>query len=176
MKTRFYNAALVAFILGTALFVSTARAADPMRRNCEQAMADFKKADPTLQNTLKSAAGFAVFPGVPRGGVEHSSGCVFQNGRIIGQATMTPATISAQRAGERYAELIVFQNQTALNNFKSSNWEIRAGVSPMAASQGASQRAKSDQGFAVFTLGENGAMAEASVAGQRFWFAPRSMR
>jgi lipid-binding SYLF domain-containing protein len=180
MKTRLYNSAFVAFALGAALSVFTAQGADVTRSECEQAIANFKNADPTLQSTLNSAAGYAVFPNVGKGGFivggAHGTGCVFQNGQVIGQATMTQATIGAQAGGQSYSELIVFQDQNALNNFKNGTLEMRAGVSAVAASQGASQVARYNQGVADFTLARRVLMAEAAVGGQKFRFTPMTIK
>lgn len=180
MKRKIYRSAVVAFALGAVFSVFTARAADVTRSECEQTIADFKNADPTLQNTLNSSAGFAVFPNVGKGGFiiggAHGTGCVFQNNRIVGQATMTQATIGAQAGGQSYSELIVFQNQNALDNFKNGTLEMRAGVSGVVASQGAAQVARWNSGVAVFTLPRKGLMGEAAVGGQKFRFTPMTMK
>jgi lipid-binding SYLF domain-containing protein len=180
MKSRLFNGTMLAFALGAALSVFTAQAADVTKSECKEALARFKNADPTLQNMLSSAAGYAIFPNVGKGGFivggAHGTGCVFQNGQVIGQARMTQATIGAQAGGQSYSELIVFQDQTALDSFKSGGWEMRAGVSGVAAAQGASQVARFNQGVAVFTLARRGLMGEAAVGGQRFSFTPMTIK
>lgn len=176
MKTRMYTRAVFAFALGTALSLFTAQAAEVSPSQCQQALTSFKNADPGIQNLIDASAGYAVFPHVGKGGLiiggAHGDGCVFENGRAIGRTSMTQASIGAQAGGQTFAELILFQNQTALNNFKTGNFEFHAGVSGVVASQGASRAAKYDQGVAVFTLPKKGLMAEASVGGQKFTFQP----
>lgn len=176
MKKIINNRVMVAFAVAAAFSVFTARAQD--KSECQQAVASFKSADPTMQGALATAAGYVVFPNVGKGGFiiggAHGKGCVFERGRLIGRATMTQATIGAQAGGQSFAELIVFQNQDALNNFKNSNFEMAAGVSGIVASTGASQNAKYEHGVAVFTMGKKGLMAEAAVGGQKFKFEPMS--
>jgi hypothetical protein len=50
---------------------------------------------------------------------------------------------------------------------------MTAGLSAVAAAEGASKDAKYAQGVAVFTLAKKGLMAEASVGGQKFKFTPK---
>ncbi|MGZ4975108.1 MAG: lipid-binding SYLF domain-containing protein [Limisphaerales bacterium] len=168
------------FAMLTALAVSTAQAAEETVSDCEQAIANFKNADPGIQTLINSSAGYAVFPNVGKGGFivggARGKGLVFENGKVTGRATMTQATIGAQAGGQSYSELILFQNSTALNSFKSSNFEMSAGVSAVAASEGASKVAKYNNGVAVFTLARKGLMAEAAVGGQKFKFEPTTTR
>ncbi len=180
MKRKMYNMAVVAFAAATALSVFTVQAAEDTPADCEQALANFRSTDPGIQSLIDSSAGCAVFPNVGKGGFivggARGKGCVFEQGKVTGRATMTQATIGAQAGGQSYSELIIFQNQTALNDFKSGNFEMRAGVSAVAASAGASKVAKYDNGVAIFTLARKGLMAEAAVGGQKFKFQPMTTK
>ena len=99
-----------------------------------------------MQNLIDNSAGYAVFPNVGKGGFivggAHGKGCVFEKGKVTGHATMTQASIGAQAGGQSFAEIIVFQSPTALNNFKSGNFEMSAGMSAVVASEGASKVAR----------------------------------
>ena len=180
MKAKLFNTSVVAFALGAALSVFSAQGADVSSTECEQAITSFKNADPGMQNLIDASAGYAVFPNVGKGGFivggARGSGCVFENGKVIGQTTMTQASIGAQAGGQSFAEIILFQNQAALDNFKGGNFEMSAGVSGVVASQGASRTAKYSAGVAVFTLPKKGLMAEASVGGQKFTFQPMTTK
>jgi lipid-binding SYLF domain-containing protein len=70
--------------------------------------------------------------------------------------------------GQAYYEIIYFETEAALNAFKKGEWTMAAQVSAVALSSGASANAKYKDGVAVFTLTKAGAMAEASVGGQKF--------
>jgi lipid-binding SYLF domain-containing protein len=174
------NKIAVAFVMGLALTAFTAQAAEDLRSACQEALANFKNADPGIQSMIDNSAGYAVLPNVGKGGFivggARGKGLVFQNGQPIGQAIMTQGTVGAQIGGQSFAELIVFQDQTALNNFKAGKFEMSAGVSAVAAQEGASKVAKYNQGAAVFTLARKGLMAEASVGGQKFKFEPTITR
>ena len=69
-----------------------------------------------------------------------------------------------------YHEIIFFENDTTLTNFKEGKLEFSAQVSAVAAAAGASKNAKFEHGVAVFTLAKGGLMYEASVGGQKFKF------
>lgn len=179
MKRKLYNTLIVTFAVAAAFAVSTARAAAD-RSDCDQALSNFKSADPTLQGVIDSSAGYVVFPNVGKGGFivggAHGKGCVFEKGQLIGRATMTQGSVGAQIGGQSFSELIVFQSSTALDNFKSGKFEMSAGVSAVAVKTGASQAAKYTEGVAVFTMAKKGLMAEAAVGGQKFKFEPMTTR
>jgi lipid-binding SYLF domain-containing protein len=180
MKKQIHKMAIAALAIGAALSVFTVQAAEDMQSECSQAIANFKNADPDIQNLMNTSAGYAVFPNVGKGGFiiggAHGKGLVFENGAATGEATMTQASIGAQAGGQSFAELILFQTSSALNNFKSSNFEMSAGVSGVVAAQGAAKVAKYNDGVAVFTLPKKGLMAEAAVGGQKFKYRPMATR
>jgi lipid-binding SYLF domain-containing protein len=161
----------------TAVLANTGRAADSdLKTASQQALQAFEAKDPSLKQTLDSAAGYAIFPSIGEGafivGGAHGKGLVFEKGKAIGEVTMTKATIGAQAGGQSFSELIVFQTPEALRDFKSSDFEMSAGVTAVVSAEGASQNAKFSQGVAVFTLPKKGAMAAAAVGGQKFKFEP----
>jgi len=141
------------------------------------AIADFKSSDATLAKWFDTAYGYAVFPDVKKGGLvvggAGGSGQVFEKGAYIGDVHLTQATVGAQAGGESFSEVIFFENQAALDRFKSNKFEMSAGLSAIAASSGKSKDAAYADGVAVFTSGKKGLMAEASVGGQKFKFTPK---
>src|SRR5689334_3156273 len=158
----------------------TARADDDLKAESKQALANFKNADSTLATYVANSAGYAVFPSVGKGGFivggARGKGMVFdKNGNPIGQSTMTQANIGAQAGGQTFAQLILFQTQAALDNFKSGKFSLGADVSAVVASEGASKNARFKQGIAVFTLPTKGLMVQATVGGQKFTFQPAAM-
>jgi lipid-binding SYLF domain-containing protein len=158
-----------------------ARADDDLKAESKQAIANFKNADSTLASYMNNAVGYAVFPSVGKGGFivggARGKGVVFdKNGNVIGQSTMTQGSIGAQAGGQTFAQLILFQTQAALDNFKTGKFAIGADVSAVAASEGASKNARFSQGVAVFTLPIKGLMVQATVGGQKFSFQPEAMQ
>jgi lipid-binding SYLF domain-containing protein len=101
-------------------------------------------------------------------------GLVIVNELVDGFASMSQATIGLQLGGQKYSQFIFFKDQTALNHFKRGNFELGAQASAVAITAGASADAAYDSGVAIFTVAAGGLMAEASVGGQRFSYAPKS--
>jgi lipid-binding SYLF domain-containing protein len=85
---------------------------------------------------------------------------------------MSQATIGAQIGGQAYYEIVFFETKEALATFKKGEWTMAAQVSAVALKSGASANAEYKDGVAVFTLTKAGAMAEASVGGQKFSYEP----
>ena len=161
--------------------LNLAMAADTMDagREVKEAQAtvvDFKKADPEMSRFFNKAVGYAVFPTVTKGAVgvggASGSGIVFEKGKAVGKASLTQATIGAQIGGQTYSEVIFFETNSALTDFKKGTLALAAQASAVAASAGASKDAKYQDGVAVFTHEKGGLMAEASVGGQKFSFEP----
>ena len=86
--------------------------------------------------------------------------------------TLSQVTVGAQLGGQTYSEIIFFEAAPALTDFKNGTMALAAQVSAVAASAGASENAKYQNGVAVFTSGKGGLMFEASVGGQKFRFEP----
>jgi lipid-binding SYLF domain-containing protein len=179
MKEKIRNGALAVFL--AVLSASVASAADEdLRSESQQAIAAFQKADSTLTPFFSESAGYAVFPNVGKGGLvvggAHGEGLVYQKDTVIGQATLSQASIGAQIGGQSFAEVIFFETPAALNDFKAGKFEMSADVSAVAAAEGASKAAKYKQGVAVFTLPKKGLMAQAAVGGQKFTFEPAPLQ
>ncbi len=142
----------------------------------DEAIARFKERDPGLDRFFDNATGYAVFPTVGKGAVgvggAYGKGRVYQRGRYLGDASMTQLTVGFQWGGQAYSEIIFFENQRALDEFKEGNFEFGAQVSAVAANLGASADAAYEKGVAVFTVAKGGLMYEASVGGQKFRYYP----
>ena len=179
MKQIIRHAALA--VLAAVLCTSAAKAADEeLQKESEQAIASFKKADSTLSTFFKDSAGFAILPSVGKGGFivggARGKGLVYATNTIIGEATMTQASIGAQVGGQSFSEVIFFETPAALDDFKAGKFEMSAEVSAVVAAEGASKAAKYKNGIAVFTVPKSGAMVQASIGGQKFKFEPEAAK
>jgi len=140
--------------------------------------------------------GYAVFPVVGKAGfgvgAARGSGRVYAQGRRIGDTTVTQVSLGLQAGGQGYAMMIFFQDERALKEFTSGNFEFGADVGAVvitaaaggstgttgstgSASGGSGNAATAGgyhKGMAVFTIVHGGAMAEAAVKGQKFSFKP----
>ncbi len=135
-----------------------------------------KEQDPTLNRFFNEAAGYAVFPGVGKGAIgvggAYGRGQLFEDGILVGYCTLTQASIGLALGGQKYTEIIFFENAAALQEFKAGDLAFAAQASAVALESGASANAKYDNGVAVFTMGEAGLMYEASIGGQKFSYEP----
>ncbi len=166
----------IASSLAVLLALPTAARADTTVKEAQDAVAVLKKTDPSLQKFFDHSVGYVVFPGVGKGGLvvggAGGSGILFEHGKAVGKATLSQFTIGAQIGGQAYYEIIFFETAETLAAFKKGEWTMAAQVSAVALKSGASADAAYKEGVAVFTLSKGGAMAEASVGGQKFGYTP----
>lgn len=136
----------------------------------------FKRTDPSMERLFETAYGYVVFPSIGKGaagiGAAEGHGLVFEKGKLIGEAKLTQVTVGAQLGGQSYIEVIFFESQNALEDFRDGKTAIAAGLSAVAAADGASAEAKYQHGVLVYTMAKNGLMFQASVGGQHFKFTP----
>ncbi len=169
----------VGWLLGASVLVCSA-AEDPKEKkfkdDAQVAIESFKAADSSLTNLFQSAAGYAVFPNVGKGGLvfggAHGRGLVYEKGVLVGKASLSQFTFGAQIGGQEFSELIFFENKTAFERFKQSRFEMSAQAEATAAAEGVAQNAKYVDGVMIFTRPKSGLMAEASVGGQQLNFYP----
>ena len=141
--------------------------ADKDAKEVADAIAAFKASDKLLPKWFDTAYGYVVFPTIAKGavgvGAANGDGRVYEKAAYVGDARVTQVTVGAQLGG---------QSKEAMDRFKQDRFEMTAGLSAVAAAEGASKDAKYSQGVAVFTLAKKGLMAEESVGGQKFKFTP----
>jgi lipid-binding SYLF domain-containing protein len=146
-------------------------------KNANEALADFRKADPSMKAFFEKAQGYAVFPSVGKGAIgvggAHGSGLVYEGGKPVGRTKLTQITIGLQLGGQSYREIIFFEDRATLDRFKGGNFEFSAQASAVAVKSGASADADFQGGVAVFTMAKGGLMFEASIGGQKFSFEPK---
>lgn len=141
--------------------------------------------------------GYAVFPTIGKGGFvvggAHGKGQVYERDRYVGDTSMTQVSVGFQAGGQAYSQIVFFEDKRALDEFTSGEFEFGGGVSAVAitaaasgqvgttgasaAASGGKKDAKTageyHKGMAVFIIVKGGAMAEASVGGQKFSYKPR---
>ncbi len=138
----------------------------------KQTIADFKEKNSKITEHFNSAYGYAVFPGIGKGalvvGGAGGKGTVFKGGVATADCKMSQVTIGFQAGGQKYAEVIFFENAEAYERFVGNKFEFAAQTSAIALKAGVSLDAKYRDGIMVFTMAEGGLMYEASVGGQKF--------
>src|SRR5262245_57693619 len=114
----------------------------------------FRIQDPSINDRIAEAQGYAVFPSIGKGGAAvggaFGRGVVYEMGEPIGFATMTQASFGLQLGGQFYSELILFDAQ-ALERFKRGQFSLGAQASAVAATAGAAANARFENGTMVFT-------------------------
>jgi len=139
-------------------------------------IAAFRKKDANIEKFFSSAAGYAVFPTIAKGGFvvggAGGDGVLFVGGHPVGKSSMGQASVGFQLGGQTYSEIIFFENASTLSEFKKGNFALAAQASAVALSAGAAATANYENGVAIFTATKTGLMYEASVGGQKFGYHP----
>ena len=161
---------LVVAFVGEALAADKKK--DELTAEVSEAKAALLKADEGLKEIMEKAKGYVIFPSVAKGGLgvgaAAGTGQLLEKGKVAGEAKLSQVSVGLQAGGQAYIELICFEDQTSLDNFKKGNFEFSAQVSAVAVKAGASANAKYEKGIMVLTLAKGGLMYEASVGGQKF--------
>ena len=141
--------------------------------------------------------GYAVFPTIGKAGLgiggAHGDGRVYENGKYVGDTSMTQLSIGFQAGAQGFSQIIFFEDKRAFDEFTSGNFEFGANASAVvitAAASGsgstmggatgtasggkkdAATAGKYEKGTAVFMIVKGGLMYEASVSGQKFKYKP----
>lgn len=141
---------------------------------------------------FEKSRGYAIFPNVGKAGVgvggAYGKGRVYENGKHIGDTSLSQLSVGLQLGGQGYSQIIFFEDERALKEFTSGNFEFGAEASAIAITASAGAKASSTgssagaaggkkdattagkyhKGMATFTIGKGGLMYEASVSGQKF--------
>ena len=137
-----------------------------------EANAALVKKDEGLKDIMEKAKGYVIFPSVAKGGLgigaAADTGQLLEKGKAVGEAKLRQVSVGLQAGGQSYIELICFEDQTGLDNFKKGNFEFSAQVSAVAVTAGVAKNAKYEKGIMVLTLAKGGLMYEASVGGLKF--------
>jgi lipid-binding SYLF domain-containing protein len=170
--------AVLVTIGGCSTAPKTAADKASLEQRAADTIAEFKQVDPSIERTFfATAKGYAVFPTVGKGAIgvggAGGQGVLFEGDKIVGYCSLGQATIGLQLGGQAYSEVIFFETDKALSDFKAGNMKFAAQVSAVAAAADASANADYSNGVAVFTLAAEGLMYEASVGGQKFNYQPK---
>jgi lipid-binding SYLF domain-containing protein len=152
----------------------------------DDAIKSFKNAGES-GSFFSNSVGYAVFPSIGKGGI--GIGGAYGKGKVYKNVT-----IGLQLGGQAFSQIIFFENEAALNNFTSGNFEFSADASAVAITAGASAGANTGggasagasssknnadttsagyrKGMAIFTVAKGGLMYQATLGGQKYSFDP----
>lgn len=143
-------------------------------KDAEQAKEHLLNTDSALEMFFDESEGYVIFPNVGKGGfiigAASGNGVLYENGMPTGMADLKKINIGLQAGGQALTEIIFFETEEALDDFKNGNFEFSAEVSAIALKSGVAANAKFKDGVAVFVLPKAGLMAEGSVGGQKFTY------
>ncbi len=145
-------------------------------KDAKKAKEKLMKMEVGLDQFFSASAGYVIFPNVGKGGLiiggASGNGVVYENGTMIGMADLKKLSIGLQAGGQAITEIIFFETEADLAEFKDGDYEFSAEASAVAIKSGVAVNAKYREGVAVFALPKAGLMADASVGGQKFSYTP----
>jgi lipid-binding SYLF domain-containing protein len=151
---------------------TTAEQRQQLHKDVQATIAQFKKTDPGIERFFKESVGYAVFARVGKMGFifagAHGAGELFEQGRVVGTASITLGTIGLQAGIQEFSQIVFFKDRAAFDRFKENKFEFAANASAVIVTAGASKGANYEGGVAVFTHSTRGAMAEAAIGSQKF--------
>ena len=150
---------------------------DALSKQAQASRQEWNKVDPQFEAFAKKGYGWAFFPEITKGGFvvggAHGRGVVYEKGQQIGYADLTQMSVGFQAGLQDYSQLIVFENQPAMDKFKRNEIDFGANASAVYADKGAAVGAQFVDGVAIFVRPVKGAMAEASLGGQQITYLPK---
>ena len=150
---------------------------DTLFKQSQASRQEWNKVDPQFEAFAKKGYGFAFFPEITKAGFvvggASGRGVVYEKGEHIGYADLAQMSVGFQAGLQDYSQLIVFENQSAMDKFKRNEIDFGANASAVVADKGAAMGAQFVDGVAVFIRPTGGAMAEASVGGQQIAYLPK---
>ena len=178
-KTRF--AVSIVFIAGLMVSCSTGSVTkeegDTLFKQAQTSRQEWNKIEPQFEAFAKKGYGFAFFPEITKGGFvvggARGQGVVYEKGQHVGYAELTQMSVGFQAGLQDYSQLIVFENQTAMDRFKRNEIDFGANATAVVADKGAAMNAQFVDGVVVFVRPTRGVMAEASLAGQQITYLPK---
>ena len=163
-------------VLGCQTAPKTEEAKADLESEAQSALNRMKAEEPSIANVIEKGYGHVIFPSAGKGGLivggGYGRGIVYEQGPQVGFADITQLSVGAQVGGQAFSELIVFENKAALDRFKNNQVTFAADASAVIVKKGVATSAKFQDGVAVFVMPKAGAMAQATVGGQKFTFTP----
>lgn len=146
--------------------------------DAEMAKLTLMETDEALKTLMNNASGYVVFPNVGEGGfilgAASGNGVVYEDDSVIGMANLKKVDVGLQIGGQSAIEVIFFETEDALNEFKQGEFELAAEATAIALDKGVSADANYDDGVIVFVKPKKGLLADLSVGGQKFGYTPMS--
>ena len=142
--------------------------------DADTAKTEILTAEYGLDKFVTDSKGYVIFPNVGEGalilGGASGNGVLYENGVPVGMADLKKIDIGLQAGGQTFTEIIFFETEEALDNFKEGNFELSAEASAVALEKGKTYKVNYNDGVMIFTKPKKGLMADISIGGQKFDF------
>lgn len=136
----------------------------------------FRLRDPTIRRFFDDSYGLMVFPNIFKPSSADSGafgrGQVYEMGNLVGTVSVSQETADFSTPSEYFREIVFFKNKADFDNFKAHGLIFDPQVIGIALSEGVAAKSDYTNGMAVFIMADTGPMADASLAGQKFIYAP----
>ena len=176
LNNNFYKTVLVLLVMVLASCGSAKKTGDDLVADAREERSMIEREYPAIANHFNNSAGYAIFPNVGKGayiiGGASGNGAVYENGNLVGYADLKQVDVGLQLGGKAFVEVLFFETDEALQQFKNGGYELGANASAVILDKGISKDLDFQDGVAVVTVPKGGAMAGISVGGQRFDFTP----
>src|SRR5499427_5110305 len=147
MTSRMCAGMLIALIVGLVAGCSTGSVpqaeGDALMKSAQASRQEWNKIDPQFEAFAKKGYGYAFFPEITKGGFvfggARGQGVVYEK---IGYADLTQMSVGFQAGLQDYSQLIVFENQAAMDRFKGNEIDFGANASAVLAEKGAAMNAQ----------------------------------
>ena len=181
MTSRKHMIVVMALTMGLVAGCSTGSVSkeegDALVKKAQASRQEWNKVDPQFEAFAKKGYGYAFFPEITKGGLVFGGarglGLVYEKGQHIGYADLTQMSVGFQAGLQDYSQLIVFENQPAMDRFKRNEIDFGANATAVVADKGTAMNAQFVDGVVVFVRPTRGVMAEASLAGQQITYLPK---
>ncbi len=165
---------LAVFLMITMTATSQTEKDKKIINDAEAAKTELIKMNSDISPFFSTSSGYVIFPNVGKGGLiiggASGNGVVYEDGMKIGMADLKKLSVGLQAGGQAVIEVIFFETDDALSDFKEGNYELSAEISAVVLDKGKSKNLDYSDGVLVVTMTKGGLMADISVVGQKFDF------
>ena len=141
----------------------------------QEAVKYFRLRNPTIRRFFDDSYGlavFSIFKAPSQGGGAFGRGQVYEMGNMVGTASISQETVGFSISSDYFREIIFFKDKANFENFNAHELIFGPKVIGIALSEGVAIRSDYTDGMAVFIMADDGPMADAPLAGQKFIYAP----
>ena len=139
----------------------------------EEALQTLFAANPKAKDLYENSFGWAVFDNLKLAfGFSGGGGNGVAKAKESGQKTymkMGTAGVGFGLGANKYQVIFLFQDSQTFDNFVNKGWQADAGATATAGENAAEVKTDFVNGLAIYQVTEKGLMANADIAGTKYW-------